>query len=72
VTHEFTDAEWAAFEEEVWQAEQAAIKDAVTAAVKPHVDYEDSLTHSLGTWQLVSVGEGALVIALALALIFHK
>ena len=69
VTHEFTDAEWAAFEEEVWQAEQKAIQDAVVAAVEPHKKYELAIISEATTWKLVSAGEGAAVLALLLVLL---
>jgi hypothetical protein len=35
-THFFTDDSWAAFEEEVWQEEQASITEAVNAAVESY------------------------------------
>ncbi len=63
VTHQFTDAEWSAFEEEVWQAEQEAIKESISAAVKPHLEYERTL-------ELVGLGEGAGIVLLLLALVF--
>jgi hypothetical protein len=72
VTHTFTDAEWTAFEAEVWAEEERAIKEAVEAAVAPHVAYETGLLHSLTTWRLVSAGEGVVIVGLILALVFHK
>lgn len=72
VTHTFTDAEWEAFRDEVWAQEEMAIKDAVDAAVAPHVAYEKTLTRTATTWQLVSAGEAAGIALLALVLIFHK
>jgi hypothetical protein len=50
----------------------AALKDAVTEAVKPHVAYEATLTRSATTWKLVSAGEAAGIVLLALVLIFRK
>lgn len=71
-THNFTDAEWKAFEDEVWAQEQAAIKDAVDSAVASHVAYELTLTKDATTWKLVSAGEAAGILLLVVALILHK
>jgi hypothetical protein len=77
-THCFTDTEWAAFEEEVWQEEQASIVEAVNEAVKPYLISVQELNRELAAmetsrnwWRVgtfAGIGAGlilALVVALA-------
>jgi hypothetical protein len=61
-THCFTDADWAAFEEEIWQEEQASMLEAADEAVKPHLVYEATLKADLAkqerstkTWRAVGI-----------------
>jgi len=68
-THCFTDTEWAALEDEVWAEEQQAIKEAVEAAIKPHIEYEAKISAELRAWQVASCVLGALVAVLAVGLI---
>jgi hypothetical protein len=65
-THCFTDTEWAAFEEEVWKEEEAAIVEAVNEAVKPYVivvkkQEREIFWWKVGFWSAVAAAAGSLI-----------